>query len=416
MLERPGDLAAHPDPDLAVDYEVTRAWLWHCHPGGAARESRFDTVDGAEHVLQRARAGESSLFGLWQALRVFVHADELVLAEDWCDWFGDGVRGRAVAGWSAVLSDVRAAIALRRGDLPAAERHARAALAALPARGWGIAVGSPLAHLVLATTLTGEFARAEEAVRTATPRAMRDSLFWPQYLHARGIYYDAVDRPHAAVTDLRSAGEHLRRWGADHPGAVPWRVDLARVHLRTGRAALARELVTEHLAHPAAESTRTRGTGLRVLASTFPPKQRQAMLRQAVDLLHASGDRYELAHVFADLSDTGHALGEIGRAKMIGRRATSLAEGCGAEPLRQRLGTLWDEPGRREGTGPDVLTAAERRVVNLAARGHTNREIGHKLFITVSTVEQHLTRAYRKLNVNGRADLVAAPQPEEIAS
>ena len=37
--------------------------------------------------------------------------------------------------------------------------------------------------------------------------------------------------------------------------------------------------------------------------------------------------------------------------------------------------------------------------------GHTNREVAQTLFITVSTVEQHLTRIYRKLNVSGRSDL-----------
>jgi hypothetical protein len=35
----------------------------------------------------------------------------------------------------------------------------------------------------------------------------------------------------------------------------------------------------------------------------------------------------------------------------------------------------------------------------------TNREIVDRLFVTVSTAEQHLSRAYRKLNVNQRTDL-----------
>ncbi|MFF2023528.1 helix-turn-helix transcriptional regulator [Streptomyces sp. NPDC058171] len=37
--------------------------------------------------------------------------------------------------------------------------------------------------------------------------------------------------------------------------------------------------------------------------------------------------------------------------------------------------------------------------------GDKNQEIAHKLSITVSTVEQHLTRVYRKLQVQRRADL-----------
>ncbi|MZE78115.1 helix-turn-helix transcriptional regulator, partial [Streptomyces sp. SID5475] len=57
------------------------------------------------------------------------------------------------------------------------------------------------------------------------------------------------------------------------------------------------------------------------------------------------------------------------------------------------------------------LSDAELRVATLAARGYTNRQIADKLFITVSTVEQHLTRAYRKLAVQRRADLAGKLTP-----
>jgi DNA-binding CsgD family transcriptional regulator len=52
------------------------------------------------------------------------------------------------------------------------------------------------------------------------------------------------------------------------------------------------------------------------------------------------------------------------------------------------------------------LSGAEQRVALLVAEGHTNREVAKKLFITVSTVEQHITRIYRKLGVNRRSELV----------
>lgn len=54
-----------------------------------------------------------------------------------------------------------------------------------------------------------------------------------------------------------------------------------------------------------------------------------------------------------------------------------------------------------------VLTDSERRVAELARFGYPNREIACRLFITVSTVEQHLTRIYRKLKVKRKADLRA---------
>ncbi|MFF9573227.1 AAA family ATPase [Streptomyces sp. NPDC014685] len=51
------------------------------------------------------------------------------------------------------------------------------------------------------------------------------------------------------------------------------------------------------------------------------------------------------------------------------------------------------------------LTEAERRVAVLAADGCTNRAIAARLYVTTSTVEQHLTRVYRKLCVKSRGDL-----------
>lgn len=54
-----------------------------------------------------------------------------------------------------------------------------------------------------------------------------------------------------------------------------------------------------------------------------------------------------------------------------------------------------------------ALSDAELRVASLAAVGYSNREIATELHIAISTVEQHLTRTYRKLNVHGRDELVA---------
>jgi DNA-binding CsgD family transcriptional regulator len=41
----------------------------------------------------------------------------------------------------------------------------------------------------------------------------------------------------------------------------------------------------------------------------------------------------------------------------------------------------------------------------LAATGASNADIAHTLFLTVKTVEMHLTRTYRKLDIGGRGDL-----------
>lgn len=54
-----------------------------------------------------------------------------------------------------------------------------------------------------------------------------------------------------------------------------------------------------------------------------------------------------------------------------------------------------------------MLSRAERRVAVLAVEGLTNPQIAAALGRSVGVVETHLTNAYRKLGVRGRAELAA---------
>ena len=51
------------------------------------------------------------------------------------------------------------------------------------------------------------------------------------------------------------------------------------------------------------------------------------------------------------------------------------------------------------------LTATEARVAQLVAEGKRNKEIASTLFVSVATVEAHLTRTYRKLDIRSRTEL-----------
>lgn len=57
--------------------------------------------------------------------------------------------------------------------------------------------------------------------------------------------------------------------------------------------------------------------------------------------------------------------------------------------------------------GGEPLSAREREVLALVAKGTSNREIARELFISEATVKTHLTHLYAKLGVNDRAAAVA---------
>jgi DNA-binding CsgD family transcriptional regulator len=56
----------------------------------------------------------------------------------------------------------------------------------------------------------------------------------------------------------------------------------------------------------------------------------------------------------------------------------------------------------------DELTPSERRIAELAAAGASNREIAASLFLSVRTVETHLTSAYRRLGISSRRERAPA--------
>ena len=53
----------------------------------------------------------------------------------------------------------------------------------------------------------------------------------------------------------------------------------------------------------------------------------------------------------------------------------------------------------------DQLTEREREVLQHIARGYTYKEIGERLFISVKTVETHVSAVLRKLQLSNRHEL-----------
>ncbi|MFG1918445.1 AAA family ATPase [Micromonospora sp. NPDC048898] len=391
----------------------------------ALHQNAGDAGPLAEELFQRRHIGDDGPATLSAPLVALLVSGRADRTASWIDLMLDDPAASRAPSWLAILQAIRAEAALRLGDLRGAEHHARAALEVSPLA-WGIALGGPLATLIRCATEAGRLHEANRWVAHATPAGLMRTPFGPMFLAARARFLLQSGRPQAAQNDLYRCGDLLRAWQMDVSGLVPWRLELARVHLSLRQGDQVARLLRQQLEVAPQEDTRTRGRATRLLALTAPAGQRPALLEEAVDLLRLSNDRLELARA---LGDNGQALlhsGDLVGARAALRQAYRLAHDCGATALAKRLlsvrvggalggsddaGPFSDDQLRLAqpgGADPLItLSQAERKVAALAAQGHTNRQISDRLFIAMSTVEGHLTRVYRKLAVKRRSDLSA---------
>ena len=367
----------------------------------------------AEHFLEESILDERTVGLLIAALAALLFSGRLDAADVWCDSLQKDPAARESPTWQAMFAALRSVIALRHGDLAAAEAQARTALTLIPAKSWGIGVVVPLSVLVRVTTVTGRHKEAFVHLRTQVPPVLFETPLGLHYLQARGRLHYAREDFGTALQDFQSIADLMARWHMDIPALVPWRSDSALVHLRLGQDQLAHDLVMEQLKMLTPQQARERGISLRVLAACEELPNRPGRLDEAVQELQKSGDRLELAYALADLGEAYHALGKTGEARSNRSRAHQIAKQCGATTLASSLLLGTDNVQPRPDTAANHssrarftnLSDAERRVAALAADGYSNRQIASKLFITVSTVEQHLTRVYSKLKVNSRSEL-----------
>ncbi|MGW3078675.1 ATP-binding protein [Kitasatospora sp. NPDC001132] len=354
------------------------------------------------------------------SLLVIAFTGQVQTAIEVCEaLLSDSVR-RGWTTWQALLLGIRAEIALLQGDPGTAEAKATEALELLHSQAWGVLIGLPLSTAISANTAMGRHETAAQLLRRKVPDSMFNTSFGVQYLRARGHHYLSTDRPFAALNDFETCGHLMRDRSPSLQPMVPWRTDLAQANLRIGNTRVAKELAEEQAGQRHPLGTRSRAIALRVLAGTSQPRHRTALLRESIDLLQAYGDRLELALAFADLSATYYELGDYARARLIERQAAQEA-GDGEPQAAADGGMPQNEPVPADSpatpspaAGPaatpiadlaSLLSDAESRVAVLAALGYTNREISGRIHVTVSTVEQHLTRVYRKLNVASRTEL-----------
>jgi ATP/maltotriose-dependent transcriptional regulator MalT len=227
-----------------------------------------------------------------------------------------------------------------------------------------------------------------------------------------------------AMSDLNAAVDLLDEMGFAHPGAIPAipdAIEAAALGGDTERAAL---LLRRLEAQAQAVGSRWVDVAVERAAGT---------VHLADGDVDAAAQLLRSAARFAELGfkpDAARATFLAGRALLRANQRTAAADALAAarRSFDEMGAVLWSartseeleraSPGRSSG----ALTTAERRVAALVARGATNREIAAELFMSVATVEAHLTRIYRKLELRSRTELTRmvtdgtlgiVPQPSE---
>ncbi len=421
------------------------AWLAYTHPDAAACDPRRiepagDTAASADRqaatvlcaitgrepighiaiaaqeLLTEHRLNPATVEPLATAIDGLVHAERLDLAQTWCDVLLAEANARSAPTWQSVFAGLRAEVSLRRGDLTAAEHYAQRALNQVAAKNLGTWVGSPVATLIRALTAAGRYREAQAQLDRAVPPPMFASRFGLRYLHARGHLHLATHRFHDSIEDFRTCGELMQRWQLDLPVVVPWRNDLAQAYSAMGDTDNARTYARLHISHLGrADAHRTGGVSLRLLAAVSTQQDRLALLRESEAIARVHDDQLEIALVLQDLADAYQRMGQPDRARALHRNADRLARRCGVKPLSGSAAT--EEPPVSVRSSAEIrsaLSPAELRVAALAADGERNRDIADQLGITTSTVEQHLTRVFRKLHVGSRSELRFAMRTDDL--
>ncbi|MFF7282308.1 AAA family ATPase [Streptomyces griseorubiginosus] len=374
-------------------------------------------VAEAQQALRHYALGDGSAPLLMVALYTLMYAERLQEAHDWVEELITQARKASLTTWHAMFRSARAEILLRQGEPAAAEREVEEALSLLPPRNWGIMLGLPLSTMLHANALTGQVSAVLEEAQSAVPQTIFETPYGMRLLRARGHRYLASGQVPAALDDFQAAGELADRLGLDNPVVLPWRSSAAQALIRLGDRKQARALLADQLRKCGPEHPRSHAETLRVLAAANALDDRPRLLTKASEYLQMCQAPLELSFVLHDLGWAWQEQGQYSKGRQILRRACVMAEQRGVRiPSLALTQSADDEQGRspqptsQPVSATESLSDAEMRVAQLAVGGYSNRQIAGRLFVTVSTVEQHLTRIYRKLNIRRRTDLVGALQ------
>jgi DNA-binding CsgD family transcriptional regulator/tetratricopeptide (TPR) repeat protein len=224
-----------------------------------------------------------------------------------------------------------------------------------------------------------------------------------------GMLEIAHGRIEAALAELEPVARHADERRIYVPGVSP-QLELAEAHIRAGSAGEAEPILAAFerseltsVALFGAQAERCRG--LLAEADGFEPH-----FTKALDLHAECENPFALARTRLCYGEQLRRARRRIEAREQLRAAVDTFERIGAAPWAQRAGTELRATGetlrRRESHEAEELTPQELQIALQVAEGKTNKEVGAALFLSHKTIEFHLSRIYRKLDIHSRAELI----------
>jgi RNA polymerase sigma factor (sigma-70 family) len=224
---------------------------------------------------------------------------------------------------------------------------------------------------------------------------------------AQAVLYNGLGR----YDDARVAALRLFEYLHDLGGPVNWgMVELIEATVRAGTPELAAGVCSRLAEMARASGTNwALGVAARSEALMVEDHRAEALYVQAIDRLGRTRMAVDLARahlLYGEwLRRQRRRLDARTHLRSAHDRFSDFGMEAFAERARVELEATGEHARRRTLDTLDQLTPQELQISRLVAQGNTNREIAAQLFISPSTVEYHLRKAFRKLGVRSRTQL-----------
>jgi class 3 adenylate cyclase/DNA-binding CsgD family transcriptional regulator len=231
-----------------------------------------------------------------------------------------------------------------------------------------------------------------------------------QAVSVLGLLELGLGRSEDSIAILAPFGVRVRQHGLGEPAVIQWAPDLIEAYLRAGRNEEA-EAELDIFEQQAEETGRiwALAAGSRCRGVLASEDEFEDHFVRAIELHRGTPTPFELARTELCFGEQLRRHRRRSDAREPLRSALEAFERLGAEPWAERargeLGASGETARRRDPSAAGQLTPQELQVALVVAQGATNREAGAALFLSPKTIEAHLGRIYRKLEVRSRTEL-----------